>query len=196
MTWLIKNWYILLLAIILIIWLLVEPAEDNVVPSLEETSIEDFQKDENEEVTAVEEVTNMVDIKGAVKMPGVYVVSESDRVKDAIEKAGGFLKNAEVQSLNLAERTYDEMVIYVPTVGETDVNSGIISSTAGDDKIKINIATAEEIQTIPGIGEVKAAEIVKYRETYGSFEKITDLTNVSGIGKKTVEKMEDYVRVP
>ncbi|WP_058307389.1 helix-hairpin-helix domain-containing protein [Gracilibacillus massiliensis] len=199
MTWLIKNWYILLLVIVLVIWILVEPSndsEDNNIALLGEAGDENIESEVHDEVEEVEEITYMVDIKGAVEMPGVYVVSEVDRVQDAIEQAGGFLQDADVQRLNLAERVYDEMVIYVPTVGEVEDGAGKIGSSAVDNKIKINTATMEEIQTIPGIGEVKAAEIVKYRETYGRFEAIADLMNVSGIGEKTVEKMEEYVRVP
>ncbi|GAE91121.1 late competence protein [Gracilibacillus boraciitolerans JCM 21714] len=135
-------------------------------------------------------------LKEQSKILGVYQVNESDRVKDVIETAGGFLENAEAEAINLAERIYDEMVIYVPTAGEDKANIELNSTSNDTNKIKINTATAEEIQTIPGIGEVKANEIVTYRETYGRFEKMEDLTNVSGIGEKTVEKIEAYVRIP
>src|SRR5690606_18069185 len=127
----------------------------------------------------------MVDIKGAVKNPGVYELQVEDRVKNAIEQAGGFKDDADSEQINLAERVYDEMVIYIPSVNEKDVDSNVVSSGDNNGKIRINLATIEELTTLPGIGEAKAAAIIAYREENGKFTKVEDLTKISGIGEKT-----------
>jgi competence protein ComEA len=139
----------------------------------------------------------VVDVKGAVIKPGVYEMNRGERVVHAIEKAKGFLKDANQDVINLALLLEDEMVIFVPKIGDEVVEKGGISnSTAKDNgKININAATAEELQQIPGIGPAKASAIISYRDEIGEFKNIDDLVNVTGIGKKTVEKMSDFIVV-
>jgi competence protein ComEA len=134
----------------------------------------------------------LVDVKGAVVKSGVYELRQGTRVKDAIEAAGGFTDTADSKQVNLAALVQDEMVIYVPVVGEQAENGG---STGGDDKISINRATSEELQEIPGIGATRAEAIIQYREEKGPFKKIEDLLEISGIGEKTLEKMKDKIRL-
>lgn len=148
-----------------------------------------------------------VDVSGAVKNPGVYELAEDSRVFQAIEAAGGFTEEADVQWLNQAEPVSDGEKILVYTREETQAlkEQGVFSTqenrettdTGTDEpgKININQASLEELQEIPGIGEVRARAIIDYREEAGGFESIEDIQQVSGIKGKTFEKIEAYITV-
>ncbi len=144
----------------------------------------------------------VVDIKGAVKNEGVYELSAGSRVTDVVKLAGGFTDEADKKSVNLAEKLSDEAVIYVAKEGEevpsvtntTQANSGA-ETEASTDKINLNTATLEQLQTISGIGAKRAQDIIDYREANGGFSSVDDLTNVSGIGEKTLEKLKSEVTV-
>lgn len=156
----------------------------------EELINEEEQKDENREVST----TIVIDVKGAVKKPGVYTMNEGDRVVDAIEKAGGLLSEADENQLNLASLLKDEMVIYVPKKGE-EVTQTNVQSQNDDGKVRINSATSEELQKLQGIGPAKAEAIITYREENGPFKTVEDLLQVSGIGEKTLENIKDDIVV-
>jgi competence protein ComEA len=132
-----------------------------------------------------------VDIKGEVKKPNIYKMSESYRVKDAIEMAGGFTENADKNQVNLSQKVVDEMVIFVPKTGEL----AIPNTVEEQKKINLNRATEEELQEITGVGEMKAKSIVEYREKVGKFSKIEDLKKVSGFGEKSFEKIKEEITV-
>ena len=143
-----------------------------------------------------------VDIKGAVKNEGVYELSNGSRVTDLVKKAGGFTDDADQKSVNLAEKLADEAVVYVARIGE-DVTPATTPSQAkngtqegaSSDKINLNTATLEQLQTISGIGAKRAQDIIDYREANGGFSSVDDLKNVSGIGEKTLEKLKAEVTV-
>ncbi|MCT8139654.1 helix-hairpin-helix domain-containing protein [Anaerobacillus sp. CMMVII] len=138
----------------------------------------------------------IVDVKGAVEKPGVYEMKLGDRVVHAIEKANGFLQEANKNVINLALLLEDEMVIFVPITGEEEIQDLVpLISNKSSEKINVNVASNDELQKIPGIGPAKAAAIIKYREENGKFNSIGELTNVSGIGQKTVEKMTEFIEV-
>jgi competence protein ComEA len=144
--------------------------------------------------------TILVDIKGAVVHQGVYEVRETDRIKDVIALAGGFTKDADQTKVNLAARVHDEMVVYVPKIGEEGISSmaappSLDSYSNGDRKVNINTASIDEIQKLHGIGPAKAAAIIAYREEHGPFKKIEDLLNVTGIGEKSLEKIREQIIV-
>lgn len=135
----------------------------------------------------------MVDVKGAVQQPGIYQLSADSRVYQAIQAAGGLLEKADQKQLNLAQKCKDEMVVYVPRKGEQPhVSTPGIQSTT-DSLININTATASELERLDSIGPSKAEAIVKFRETHGPFQSIDQLTQVPGIGKKTVDKFRDQI---
>ncbi|BAU27154.1 competence protein ComEA [Aneurinibacillus soli] len=140
-----------------------------------------------------------VDVKGAVIRPGVYTMSPGSRVHEAIQQAGGLAPEADSRSLNGAKKIVDGMLIYVPRQGETPPVTGGENGTAGTDNgkviVNINEATSEQLQTIPGIGPAKAVAILEYREKKGAFKKVEDITNVSGIGPKTLEKIRSRLTV-
>jgi competence protein ComEA len=135
----------------------------------------------------------LVDIKGEVKQPGVYEMEDNARVQDVVLLAGGFTKEADQNQINLAQKVFDEMIIIVPKKGLEGSDSATQAQTG---KIRINYATAEEIQKLPGIGPSKANAIVEYREENGYFKKIEDLLEVSGIGEKTLEALKEEIQVP
>ena len=140
--------------------------------------------------------TITVDIKGAVKHEGVYTLPIDSRINDVIEKAGGFSEKADRKSVNLAQKLQDEAVIYVAAIGENiSVIKANTKETSVKGKVNLNTATLADLQTISGIGEKKAQDILDYREANGGFKSVDDLKNISGIGDKTFEKLKDLVSV-
>ena len=151
---------------------------------------------EKTEVSTTQETVIFVDIKGAVKNPGVYQMKSGDRVKDALDAAGGLTDEADSQKVNLAQRVEDQMVIVVPKVGEeaTEIPAGVTSKEAAKDgKVNINTATVEELKTLKGVGEKKAEAIIEYRKKNGSFQTKEDLMKVRGIGKKLFESFQERI---
>lgn len=161
-----------------------------------------------------------VDIKGAVKKPGVYLVSDVNIVQDVINFAGGLKSGASTDNINLSERVKEEMVIYIFTKKElknsnqanlstTSCTTNVIevnkcdtnttsapnnSNTTQNTLVNINTASKEELMTIPNIGASKADAIIIYRaET--KFNSIEDIMNVSGIGESVFVKIKDYITV-
>ena len=134
-----------------------------------------------------------VHVCGAVEEPGVYYLAPDARVADAIEAAGGFSADADRDWLNLAEPLTDGVQVRVPTVLEgEELASAEAASRAA--LIDINTAGAEELMTLPGIGESRALAIIAYRETNGPFAEITDIMRVSGIKEAAFEKIKDRIR--
>ena len=140
-----------------------------------------------------------VDVKGAVKSPGIYDLPVGSRVNDAVQKAGGLTEQADSKSLNLAQKVSDEALVYVPTKGEAAASqqtvSGTASSTSKEKKINLNKASLEELKQVKGLGGKRAQDIIDHRETNGKFKSVDELKKVSGIGAKTIEKLKDYVTV-
>jgi competence protein ComEA len=141
-------------------------------------------------------------ITGAVGNPGVYSLPHKSRVDDAIQAAGGLLPQANAQNLNLAaflqEGTHIR-VPYLPTAIPTG-SSPIVPSTqgkttTGEFPININTASQEELEMLPQIGPVIAANIIEYRTTHGPFETIDAIQNVSGIGPKTFDEIKELIIV-
>ncbi|MGB9682298.1 MAG: helix-hairpin-helix domain-containing protein [bacterium] len=150
--------------------------------------------EENQEATKV-----AVHIGGAVRSPGLYYLDSTDRVADAVEKAGGPTSDADLDSINLASHITDGMKILVPSKSKQSISEGLDSSTnnssSSSGKININTASSKELDGLPGIGEVLAQRIVSYRESNGPFKSIEDLLKVSGIGKKKLDGIRDLIVV-
>lgn len=140
-----------------------------------------------------------VDVKGAVKSPGIYDLPVGSRVNDAVQKAGGLTEQADSKSLNLAQKVSDEALVYVPTKGEEAVSQqtgfGTASSISKEKKVNLNKASLEELKQVKGLGGKRAQDIIDHRETNGKFKSVDELKKVSGIGAKTIEKLKDYVTV-
>ena len=137
-----------------------------------------------------------VDVKGAVKHPGVFETTKDKRVKDLIEEAGGLLDDSDTSTLNLSQKVKDQMVIYVLKHGEKpkQISDGG-SSSSNTDVININTANKEQLMKISGVGKTKAEAIISYREKNGDFKKKEDITKVRGIGKATFDKIKDKIEV-
>ena len=138
-----------------------------------------------------------VDIKGAVKNPGVFETTKDKRIKDLIDVAGGLLDDADTSTLNLSQKVKDQMVIYVLKHGEKPKQMseiGTTSSSSGD-VINMNTANKEQLMKISGVGKTKAEAIIEHREKNGDFKKKEDITKVRGIGKATFEKIKDKIEV-
>ena len=140
-----------------------------------------------------------VDVKGAVKAPGIYDLPVGSRVNDAVQKAGGLTEQADSKSLNLAQKVSDEALVYVPIKGEEaasqQTGSGTDSSTSKAKKVNLNKASLEELKQVKGLGGKRAQDIIDHRESNGKFKSVDELKKVSGIGAKTIEKLKDYVTV-
>ena len=168
--------------------------EDYSGVSFSNISNEINNKDERAENRHDEKI--FVDVKGAVKHPGVFETTKDKRIKDLIEEAGGLLDDADTSTLNLSQKVKDQMVIYVLKHGEKpkQISDGG-SSSSNTDVININTANKEQLMKISGVGKTKAEAIISYREKNGDFKKKEDITKVQGIGKATFEKIKDKIEV-
>ncbi|WP_346878641.1 helix-hairpin-helix domain-containing protein [Clostridium sp. UBA7791] len=174
----------------------------------ENTENKDSNKDSNKKDSENQENINdnkiVVDIKGAVKAPKEYELKAGSRVRDLIEIAGGLTPEADEEKIYFSKILEDEQCIKIYKIGEEVLDSEIEveeqqekDTGAVDSKGKINInkATVDELMTIPGIGQVKAQSIVDYRNENGKFKSVDKLTNITGIGVKTLEKLRDKVDI-
>ena len=142
-----------------------------------------------------------VQVSGAVVSPGVYTMSEGDRVMDAVAAAGGVRPNANLSAMNLARRIEDEAHYHIPYADETRPATAQVSATSSRTRsnegepspLDLNTATAGELETLPGIGPVMAERIIAYREANGPFSSVDELDNVAGIGPKTLESLRPLV---
>lgn len=149
-----------------------------------------------------EEKTQIViHITGQVINQGIVKLEEGSRVIDAIEKAGGATKEANLSKINLAYLLEDGMKLYVPSVNDKEEQILNISTNGKDEdtkqtlKVNINTATNEELQKLPGIGEAMASRIITYRKENGKFSKLEDLKNVSGIGEAKFNNIKNYIYI-
>lgn len=156
----------------------------------------------------------VVYVSGAVARPGVVEVKANSRINDAIKAAGDALTEADLTRVNLAQLIHDGEQIHIPKVGENLDNSlapgvqgdylaGVGGSSAdsgstpaaGETKINLNRATLAQLEQIPGVGPVTAQEILAWREKNGSFKSVEQLLQISGIGEKTLAKIQPYVEL-
>ena len=165
--------------------------------SKDSSSEKEMKKEEKEESPEQDLIT--VDVKGAVKSPGIYDLPVGSRVHDAVQKAGGLTEEADSKSLNLAQKVSDEALVYVPTKGEEaasqQATSGTTPSSSKEKKVNLNKASLEELKQVKGLGGKRAQDIIDHREANGKFKSVDELKKVSGIGAKTIEKLKDYVTV-
>lgn len=158
-------------------------------------------EEKTESVTSADKI--IVYVCGAVENPDVYELEPGARINDALEAAGGFSWDADMNMINLAEPVSDGQRVYFPVQGEDmtgdsqDMNAALETDIYGDDTslVNINKAGVSELTQLPGIGETRAGQIVEYRENHGKFSSKEDLKNVSGIGDSTYEKLESHIIV-
>ena len=136
-----------------------------------------------------------VHVAGAVARPDVYSLPPGAILQDAIAAAGGLQAQADLSRLNLAQPLADGQRIEVPLQVETAAASGSRSVTS-EGRLKLNSATAPELERLPGVGPVLAQKIIEYREQYGPFQRIEDLLQVDGIGPAKLEGLRELIVVP
>lgn len=163
-----------------------------------------------------------VHVMGAVKNPGVFELPSASRVVDAVRAAGGATGSADLERINLAQKIADTEQIFVPTRSQRRVRITVapqhraststvtpsvpgatpttVAATMGSPgsvstKVNLNTATAEQLDTLPGVGPSTAKAIISYRTKSGNFKKVTDLMNVPGIGQAKFDAVRDLVTV-
>ena len=176
------------------------PAKESNLQS-EVTAVSKDSTDEKEDGNQKEEVVEQdlitVDVKGAVKSPGIYDLPVGSRINDAVQKAGGLIDNADSKSINLAQKISDEALVYVPTKEEAANQESYSNATGSKESKKVNLnkASLEELKQVKGLGAKRAQDIIDHRESNGKFKSVDELKKVSGIGAKTIEKLKEYVTV-
>jgi competence protein ComEA len=145
----------------------------------------------------------LVHVAGAVRRPGLYELPAGARVADAIDSAGGPRRNADLDPINLAQMVSDAMKVEVPSRGEAVTAPSLPGATpslsAGGTQasgvVSLNSADLTALESIPGIGPVKAGAILQYRDEVGGFSSVEELLDVTGIGPATLESIRPYVTV-
>ncbi|NND83666.1 MAG: ComEA family DNA-binding protein [Acidimicrobiia bacterium] len=132
----------------------------------------------------------IVHVGGAVAKPGLVAVEDGARVADAIRVAGGLLPAAAIDGVNLARPLADGEQVLIPVEGAGSVPA------EGSDRIRVNTATASELEALPGVGPVLAGRIVAHRDASGPFTGVEDLLAVPGIGERMLASLRDLVEVP
>ena len=176
------------------------------VPVREKAGIESTEiiraEEERSSTEQMEETEVYVHVCGCVKKPGVYRLHSGARTQEAIDAAGGFSEKANQTAWNLAEVLQDGMQIYIPSKDEAkealneEQSLGKVSSASQKkNTVNINTASQEELMTLPGIGESRAAAIIACREEKGSFTSIEEIKNVAGIGNGIFNRLKDLITV-
>jgi competence protein ComEA len=143
-----------------------------------------------------------VHVVGAVRRAGVYRLAAGQRVQDAIARAGGATAHADLQAINLAAKVADGQQIVVPRKGKVAA-AGVASAPAAAEgaatpgataaPVNLNSATAEQLDTLDGVGPATAQKILEYRQQHGGFAKVDDLAQIPGIGPKKLEALRAQV---
>lgn len=136
-----------------------------------------------------------VHISGAVKNPGVYQALSGSRLFEIVALAGGFIKTADQSSVNLARTVEDGEQIIVSLQAREGSSVGVASSGVSQNsaKLRLNIASAQELESLPGVGPKLAGRIIDWRTANGGFAHIADLLDVGGIGDKLYAAIKPMV---
>ncbi|MBO3443245.1 helix-hairpin-helix domain-containing protein [Clostridium sp. CCUG 7971] len=159
---------------------------------IEDIKVAKSNKDVNNKVATIY-------ISGEVNSPGVVTIDSDKRLSDAIDKLGGLTKEADFNRINLAMKIEDEKHYIIPKIGEelefNNEESNTMKSFENKDsnKININTATVQELDSLPGVGEATANKILNYRQENGTFKSIEEIKNVNGIGEKKYEDLKDAI---
>ena len=146
----------------------------------------------------------VIHVVGAVRRPGLYRLPQGSRYDDAVEKAGGATRKADLALINLAAPLSDGIQVVVPTrapaaapgaggSGSGAASLGGAGSSAAAGPVHLNTATLEELDALPGVGPVTAQKILDYRQEHGAFTSVDQLDDISGIGPKRLASLRDVV---
>ncbi len=146
----------------------------------------------------------LVHVAGAVKRPGVYRLRDGERIQDAVRRAGGARRGADLNGINLAAKVADGQQVVVPRRGAAAAPPGAASGTTGAvsgaadapaQPVSLNTATAEQLDTLDGVGPATAQKILQWRQQHGGFRSIDDLGEVPGIGPKKLAALRTQVQL-
>lgn len=134
----------------------------------------------------------VVHVVGAVRRPGLYRLEDGSRIADALRRAGGATRRADLSLVNLAAPVSDGTQVVVPRrVGAGGASGG--AAAPGSGPLHLNTATVDQLDELPGVGPVTAQKIVDYREQHGAFSSVDDLDAIPGIGPARLEQLRELV---
>ena len=139
----------------------------------------------------------VVDVVGAVRRPGLVRLAEGSRVADAIARAGGLRRGAERAGVNFAAPVSDGQQVVVPQRGAAGAagaaGAGAGAAAASTGPVSLSSATAEQLDTLPGVGPATAQKIIAYRQQHGAFRSVDELDAISGIGPSRIANLRGLV---
>jgi competence protein ComEA len=141
----------------------------------------------------------LVHVAGAVRHPGVYRLRDGERVNDAVRRAGGASRRADLAAVNLAAKVQDGRQVLVPERARRPV----AASSAGEARaaqtpsgpLNLNTATLEQLDTLDGVGPATAQKILDFREAHGGFGSVEELSQIAGIGERRMAGLREAVTV-
>lgn len=192
-----KFWIILILVAVTAYWV---GGKDLNFADQEMVEIELSQNEENIMSSATDNGESkeiVVHIGGEVKNPGVFSFSQGVRLIDAISVAGGETTKAALDQINLARILNDGEHIIIPSYLSSESSSNVSNNKLNNStgKVNLNLAGSEELSSLTGIGVVRAAAIIEYRDKNGNFKDIEEIKNVSGIGIHTYNNIKDNIKI-
>jgi competence protein ComEA len=142
----------------------------------------------------------LVHVAGAVRTPGVYRLRDGERVQDAVRRAGGPRAGADLNAINLAAKVADGQQVVVPrrgAAGAAPISAAGTGEPGGPPQapVSLNTATAEQLDTLDGVGPATASKILEYRRQHGGFRSIDDLGEIPGIGPKRLAALRGKVQL-
>jgi competence protein ComEA len=138
----------------------------------------------------------VVHVVGEVRRPGLYRLREGARIADAVRRAGGARRGADLAALNLAAPLVDGVQVLVPARVAEGASPPMTSGSSGETPagpVSLSSATIEELDELPGVGPITAQKIVDYRSEHGPFGSVDDLDAVPGIGPTRIEQLRELV---
>lgn len=138
----------------------------------------------------------VVDVAGKVRHPGIVTLPAGSRVVDALQAAGGARRHVDLSALNLARPLVDGEQVLVglpPPAGVAAPAASAPGAAAATRMVNLNSATEPELESLPGVGPVTAAAILKWRSEHGAFTAVDQLLDVSGIGDATLAEIAPFV---
>jgi competence protein ComEA len=134
----------------------------------------------------------VVDVVGAVRRPGLYRFRRGGRIADAVARAGGATRHADLNQVNLAAPLADGEQVVVPARAAAG-SPAAPGASAPAGPVHLSTATLEQLDALPGVGPVTAQKILDYRTKHGAFSSVEELDAIPGIGPARIDQLRDLV---